>query len=79
MPRDGGGLSVGLSRPAHRLSHALKELSRQWADTSPYWRDEARSAFQKSVMDELFSSARGGISSMTEVQRLLGQIIQDCG
>ncbi len=79
MAEGEGNLTVGLSRPEQRLSHALKELSRRWDETSPYWRDDARSAFQKAFIDEFIASARGGTSAMTEIQRFLRQAIRECG
>ncbi len=79
MDSESGVPRARISRADLPLSHALKDITRQWAETSPYWRDEARAAFQKAFIDGLFLSARGAQSAMGEIQRSLGQIIQECG
>lgn len=79
MDSDSGAPRVRLSRADLPLGHALKDVTQQWAETSPYWKDEARAAFQKAFIDELFLSARGALSAMGELQRSLGQIVQECG
>jgi hypothetical protein len=79
MVREDRHLTVGLSHPEERLGQALKELVRQWAETSQYWKDGARQKFQKNFIDELSILSRGAIGSMAEIQRFLGQILQDCG
>lgn len=79
MDSDGGAPRVRINRADLPFGNALKEVTRQWAETSPYWRDEARAAFQKAFIEELFLSARGAQSAMGEIQRALGQIIQECG
>ncbi len=78
MPAGDRHLSIGLSRSELRLGHAFKEMSRQWSETAPYWRDNARKAFEKEYVDELFVAARGAVGSMAEIQRFLSQVIQEC-
>jgi hypothetical protein len=67
-----------LNRADLPFANALKDVTRQWTDTAPYWRDQARAAFEKEFINELFLSARGALRAMSEVQRALGQIIREC-
>jgi hypothetical protein len=78
MGREEGHVSIGLSRPVQRIGNAIKEMNHNWAETSPYWKDKARRAFQKAFMDELLLSAKAAMGSMAEIQRFLHQVIQDC-
>ena len=78
MRGDEGVARVGLNRPARRLVNAVKILNQQWAETSPFWKDSARAAFQKEFMDEMFSCSRGGITSMSELENLLTRVIEEC-
>ena len=78
MDSESGAPRVRISRADLPFGNALKEITRQWSETSPYWRDDARAAFQKAFIDELFLSARGALSAMGEVQRSLGEIIREC-
>ncbi len=69
---------VMLNRADLPFGHALKDVTRQWAESAPYWKDQARAAFQKEFINELFLSARGALSAMSEVQRSLGQMVREC-
>lgn len=78
MDGDGSSPRVRLGRPDLPFGHALKDVTRQWADTLPYWKDDARAAFQKAFMDEMFLSSRAALSAMGEIERLLSRIVQEC-
>ena len=75
MRPETGGQSVGLNHAEVSFANTLKEMTLHWAETSPYWKDEARVAF----VDDLLSSARGALKAMSETQRFLERIIRECG
>ena len=79
MRPETGGRSVGLNHAEVSFANTLKEMTLHWAETSPYWKDEARVAFQKAFVDDLLSSARGALKAMSETQRFLERIIRECG
>ena len=79
METEAGGQRIGLNHAEVGFSDTLKELSRHWGETSSFWRDEARTAFQKAFVNDLLASGRAALKAMVEIQKLLGQIIRECG
>ncbi len=60
------------------LAQALKDLSREWEETSAHWRDVKSLEFQQKYLDDLPDEIARTMGALREIDELLKKIRSDC-
>ena len=60
------------------LDKALRELSQAWSATSDGWRDQARTTFAETHLQEIEKRARLGARAIKQLEALLSEAMRQC-
>jgi len=62
----------------NRLNALTRELRAKWDETRQYWTDAKSLEFEKRFLDELLAQVNQTIASLDTLERVLGQVRDDC-
>ena len=63
---------------ASRLGALTKELSRAWQQTKDSWQDAKSAEFEHKFLQELIASVDKTVTTIEQLDKLLGRIKKDC-
>ncbi len=69
---------MSLRPSATRLAAVTRDLATQWSETKYYWRDLKSGEFEKKYLEELFPAVDRTIALMEQLDKLLGNIKNEC-
>ena len=68
-----------LSHSERLLTQSLGDLKKKWQQTESVWKDRARANFEKDFLEELEPAVKSAVNSMNEINKVLMQVIKECG
>jgi hypothetical protein len=63
---------------AANLVQAVKDISREWEETSSFWRDVKSLEFEAKYLEELPHHVARAVGVMQELDGLLNKVRSDC-
>lgn len=70
---------ISLNSGLSELHNALKLLRLRWEETKPLWADEVRADFEENTWEPLDDQVVAAVRSVERLDRVLGDMQQDCG
>jgi hypothetical protein len=69
---------MGVPEGRSQLAEAMKQLKRQWNDTSSTWTDAVSEEFEETYLSPLEADARSAMAAMDQMAALLSRLREDC-
>jgi hypothetical protein len=69
---------MGVPEGRSQLAEAMKQLKRQWNDTSSAWTDAVSEEFEETYLSPLETDARSAMAAMDQMAALLSRLREDC-